>query len=217
MNRGTRGPPRDVVERRGRAQPARDQRAHDLTDRQDRPSTARQPPVNRVLHLELAQEMLDQQQRPDTPARPGHRRIQPRERSRESLKLPRVLQRILPTKVCHNAMTDLAVLIPVALHQLQVAVLAARPLDLGLLDEHVATTLPALSDGTDSSIEPQLPQHVLTTHPQRNPANQHAPSRSARTTHPQPRKTGLAGRRLSGLPPPRSDRRFARPRPRGHE
>jgi hypothetical protein len=44
-------------------------------------------------------------------------------------------------------MADLALLIAVALHELEIAVLAAGPLDPGLLDEHVATTLPVLSDG----------------------------------------------------------------------
>jgi hypothetical protein len=97
--------------------------------------------------------MLDQQQRADTAARSGHRRIQTREGPSQRLELPGVLQRILAPKVCHNTMTDLALLVTVPLNQLQVAVLAARPLDLGLLDEHVATTLSTRSDGTRASID----------------------------------------------------------------
>ena len=153
-------PPRDVIQRRRRAQPARDQRTHDLPDRQDRPSASRQRPIHRVLHAQLAQKVLDQQQRPNTPARARHRRIQTRERSRQRLQLPRVLQRIRPSKVCHNTMTHLPPLVPVSLDQLHVPVLAAGPLDLGLFDKHVATTLPASSDGTNASINPVLPQHA---------------------------------------------------------
>ena len=159
VHRRTRRPPSDVVERRRGAQAARDQRAHHLTDRQDRPHAARQCRVNGVLHGKLAQKVLDQQQRPDRPAGTRHRRVQPGERPRQRLQLPGVFQRILPTEVCHNTMTHLAVLIAVALDQLQIAVLAAGPLDLGLLYEHVATTLRVSSDGTTASIDPELPQH----------------------------------------------------------
>ena len=149
-----------------------------------RPSAARQRTVNRVLHIELAQEMLDRQQRANSPTRPRHRRIRTRERSRERLQLPRVLQRILPTKVCHNTMADLAVLIPVPLDQLQIAVLAPDP-----------STLVSLTN--------TLPQHyrryrtnnrqhrtrVATTAlhhaPPKNPANQQAASAN-HSNHPPP-------------------------------
>src|SRR5206468_407608 len=113
--------------------------------------------------------VLDQQQRPDTPARPRHRWIQTRERSRQRLQLPGLLQRILPPQVCHNTMPDLPRLVTVPLDQLQVAVLATRPLDLRFLDEHVATTLPAPSDGTTASITPELPQHDPTPNSRKTP------------------------------------------------
>ena len=69
MHRRPGRPTRDVIERRRRTQPARDQRTHDLADRQDRPGAAGQRPVNRALNVELAQEVLDEQQRADTDRR----------------------------------------------------------------------------------------------------------------------------------------------------
>ena len=75
-------------------------------------------------------------------------------------------------------MADLALPVTVALHQLQIPVLAAGPLDLGLLDEHVATTLPALSDGKTTKPGPQLPQHNpprTTNKPAQTPTPTHDP------------------------------------------
>src|SRR5664279_1178497 len=79
-------------------------------------------------------------------------------------------------------MTDLAVLIPLALDQLQVAVLAARPFDFGLLDEQVATTLQALSDRRTAGLGPQLPQHYPPR--QRKNRRKPAPRRTIRSNYP---------------------------------
>ena len=188
MHRRPRRPPGDVIQRRRRAQPTRDQRAHHLTDRQDRPGAARQAPVDGLPDSELAQEVLDQQQRTDTPPGPGHRRIQTRERSRQRLQLPRLLQRILPPKVCHNTMSDLAVLITVALDQLNIAIRAPTALHLRLLDKHVATTLEHPADGNTASLHPELPQHHRpqdrTKQPQTPPTTGQTPA----PTPTQPRK-----------------------------
>src|SRR5947209_1169655 len=98
-------------------------------------------------------------------------------------------------------MLDLAVLIAVALNQLQVAVLAAGPLDLGLLDEHVATTLPARSDGNTTCTGLVLPQQQPTLTKPKTGAHPRSHSRSGRTTAPQPRKMGLALLRRSDVSP----------------
>src|SRR4051812_39090356 len=89
-------------------------------------------------------------------------------------------------------MADLAVLVTVPLDQLEVAVLPAGPLDFGLLDEHVATTLRTRSDGAIAHTDPQLPQHHSATRPPRTRAHQRPASQSPRATRPQTRKMGLA-------------------------
>src|SRR4051794_41145609 len=95
-------------------------------------------------------------------------------------------------------MADLAVLVTVSLDQLEVAVLPAGPLDFGLLDEHVATTLRTRSDGAIAHTDPQLPQHHSATRPPRTRAHQRPASQSPRATRPQTRKMGLA----NPWPPP---------------
>ena len=197
VDRRTRRPARDVIQRRRRAQPTRDQRAHDLTDRQDRPGAARQRAVDRVLDLSSRRKCSTSSNGPTLRRVPAIGGSKPRERSRQRLQLPRVLQRILPAKVCHNTMANLAALVTVPLDQLQVAVLAARPLHFRFLDEQVATTLHAPPDRTTASTDPQLPQHDPTP---RHKEPRNPPPRLAirRTTHPQPRKMGLA--QLMGPP-----------------
>ena len=70
-------------------------------------------------------------------------------------------------------------------------VYATGPLHCGLLDEHVATTPPAASDGTTARPNPELPQQHPTPK-RRKPANPCPASQTARTTDLQARKMGLA-------------------------
>ena len=100
------------------------------------------------------------QHRPDLPARPGHRRVKPREGSRQRLQLPGLLQRLLPTQVCHNTVPHPAVLVAIPIHELQVRIRALSALDLGFLDEHVATTLPASPDRKTGNRNTKLPQQT---------------------------------------------------------
>src|SRR5436305_14992530 len=72
-------------------------------------------------------------------------------------------------------MLDLPGRIAISVDELQVDVLAARPFDLRFLDEHVATTLPAASDGITATTTLVLPQH------QSRPRTQKCPHNHART------------------------------------
>src|SRR5205814_10027499 len=90
-------------------------------------------------------------------------------------------------------MPHLALLITVPLNELQVAVLAARALDLGLLDEHVATTLPARSDGPNASTTPELPQHAPSSRTRNTPKTQPQPQTPGQLPSVNRGKRGLAG------------------------
>ena len=87
-------------------------------------------------------------------------------------------------------MPDLTGLVTVPLDQLHVAVQAAGPLDLGLLDEHVATTLPAPPDGKNPQTNRALPQQNPTPG-KPNPAQ-------TRTPPPKPRELPTINRGKQG-------------------
>jgi hypothetical protein len=70
LQRGARRPPGDVIQRRRRAQPARDQRRRDLADRQLRAPARRQHTIDRGDQVKLAHELPRQQQRPDIAPNP---------------------------------------------------------------------------------------------------------------------------------------------------
>jgi len=179
VHRRTRGPARDVIQRRGRAQPAGHQRADRLPDRQTRTRRARQRTIDRVSDIKLAQKPPRQQQRPDLPAGTRQRRIQTSERASEGLQLPRGLQRLLTAEVCHNTMAHPATLIAIALHHLEVRIRASTTPNNSLLDEHVATTIAALSDRTTASIRPLLPQQPAAVAVTNAPQTLIPPARSA--------------------------------------
>ena len=177
-------PPGHVIQRRGRAQPRRDQTGHDLTDRQHRARAARQAAIHDTDQIEHPDEVPGQQKRPHLPPRPRHRRIQPGERPGERLELPGLFQRLLPPQICHNTMPHPAVLIAIPIDQLQVRVRALTAPDCGLLDEHVATTLPASPDGKTNSINTKLPQQQRNPpRPQRQQPNTHRRSQPRLPTH----------------------------------
>jgi hypothetical protein len=63
-------------------------------------------------------------------------RVQPGERSGQVVEGSRVLEAVTTSQVCHNTMADLALSIPVSLHDVDVLVDAACLADLLDPDEH---------------------------------------------------------------------------------
>ena len=83
--------------------------------------------------------------------------------TRQRLQLPGVLERVLPTKVCHNTMAYPAVLVSIPVDELQVRVLAARPLTLvsltNMLPQHYrphrTVNQPQRTNSCHNSIRPR--------------------------------------------------------------
>ena len=162
LQRRARRPPSDVIQRRGRAQPAAAQRRDRLPDRQLLAPALRQRAIDRPDQIKLRDEVPRQQQRPDVPAHARQRRVQPRERAHQLLQLARRLELVLPPQRLQHAMTNAPLLVAIRLHQPQIHVALASPTHSVTLDIHVGPTIPDLSDGTDAA------KQAITHEPDRN-------------------------------------------------
>ena len=141
-DRGRGRPPGDVIQRRGRAQPAGGQHGRDLAVAGQRLAAARDRGVDDPGHAQGPQVVRHDQQRPDAAAGARRRLVQPGQPGGQLLQLPAGSQLIKAAKVCHNMLAHPAAL-PVAFDQFQVLVTAAAAADRLHLGIHVATTLGA--------------------------------------------------------------------------
>ena len=190
LQRGPRRPAGNVVQRRGRAQPAGDQRRGDLPGTQLLAPTLGQRPVDRADQVQLAQKVRGQQHRADLAADPHERRIEPRERAHQLLQLARRLQLVLAPQRAEHPVAHTPVLIAIGLHQAQVDV-AFLPPDHGVpLDVHVGPTLCDLSDGTADRTVPASKRSTASSGPHRTVVHIHrcwpytsAPSDAHSTKH----------------------------------
>jgi len=141
LQRAPRRPAGDVIERRGRAQPAADQCRTDLARRELLATALRQRPVDRPDQIQLAQEVRSEQQRPNLAAHSRQRRVQPRERAHQLLELARRLQLVLAPQRAQHAMPHAPVLVAIGLHQAQIDVALPAPHHGVTLDVHVGPTI----------------------------------------------------------------------------
>src|ERR671918_2927257 len=159
LQRRLRGPAGDVVERRGRREPAGYQRAHDLAGRELGAPALRQKPIDRLGDPELRREVAHEQERPDLSAHAVQRRVEPRKGARQLLELARRLELPLAPESLEHAVAHPPLIVAVGLDQAQVHVALLPPADGVALDIHVGPTLQARSDGTDRHTRIKLALH----------------------------------------------------------
>ena len=170
------GPAGDVIQWRRRGEPVGDQRGDHLAVGQVGAASHRAGPIDDPGDVQPLQHRHHDRQRPGEVT--ARRRVQPGERGGQVVQRAGVLQAVPAAQVCHNTMADLAVVVPVALHDVHVLVHAAALTHLLQSHIHFPNTLGAsavrLVDPRHPSVASSFPNNIGPKRV-RNTANRPAP------------------------------------------